>query len=488
MKRILEWGLIVAVAVAVLDFGGTTPLGYTLIEGIVVLLFFVLLFHQTRNGRIDLPVPLALFVLILWVLIQMVPVPRQFVEWCSPARALFAPSGQIAGHVSWVALSIYRRQTAMALAKLLAYSGALVLAAFTYNSQERKSALIRALILLGCFESAYGIFQYLTGYQKIFTYTKQAYLEEATGTFINHNHFAGFVELVLPWVVAYLYFQLRPKGSVTPSFGSRSGSSSSIATRQTAYIYLLLVVVILLGIIFSRSRMGIVSALLSLIFMAAVAQIRERNKALVGITLAVLAASLAYAAWIGLGPVLARYEELERGGISQEGRVSLWKGGIRIIRNNPVFGTGLGTFEYAFNPYQDTFMQLKVEHLHNDYLEFASELGLPGVVLLFGPIFYLLGKMIVVIASDRSRYRRSILLGCIGSVVGLLTHSLADFNLQVPANALVFAVVLGLGYKVSCLEPTATRAPSRRGAVPVGADIYGDYPGSAQIESKRGIV
>jgi O-antigen ligase len=154
-----------------------------------------------------------------------------------------------------------------------------------------------------------------------------------------------------------------------------------------------------------------------------------------------------------------------------------------------VFGTGLGTFEYAFNPYQDTFMQLKVEHLHNDYLEFASDLGLPGVVLLFGPIFYLLAKMIAVIASDRSRYRRSVLLGCIGSVVGLLIHSFADFNLQVPSNALVFAIVLGLGYKVACLEPRATTsAPPKGGAVPLGAGIYGGSPGSAQIESTKGIL
>jgi O-antigen ligase len=471
VKRFLEWGLIVAIAVAVLDFGGVTPLGYTLTEGIAFLLLFALLFQQTRNGRINLPVPLVLFVLVLWVLIQMAPLPRQFVEWCSPARALFAQGGQLTGHAGWATLSIYRHHTAMALAKLLAYGAALVLAAFLYNSQERKSSLIRALIVLGCFESAYGIFQYLTGYQEIFTYAKQAYLEDATGTFINHNHFAGFLELVLPWVVAHLYFRLRPQGSLTPSVGSRSGS---LVTRQTTFFYVFLLIVILLGIIFSRSRTGIVSALLSLMFMAAVAQIKERNKALVGITLAVLAVALTYAAWIGLGPVLSRYEALERGGITQEGRVALWKGGVRIIRNNPVFGTGLGTFEYAFHPYQDTALQLKVEHLHNDYLEFACDLGLPGVVLLFGPIFYLLGKMIAVIASDRSRYRRSVLLGCIGSVVGLLTHSVADFNLQVPANALIFAIVLGLGYKVACLEPTATSAPSRRVAVPVSTRVYGE--------------
>jgi O-antigen ligase len=481
VKRFLEWGLILVVVLSVLDFGGVTPLGYTLMEGIIFLLFIILLFRQTRSGRINLPLPLALCVLLLWVLLQVAPVPRHFVEWCSPARALFSAGSRIIGHPGWTTLSIYPHQTLLGLAKLLAYAAAFGLAAWTYGSQERKSALIRALILLGCFESAYGIVQYTTGFQKIFTYTKRAYLEEATGTYINHNHFAGFLELVLPWIVAQIYFLLRPKGSLSPSAVSRAASSRFLASRQAAYFYVVLVVLILLGIVFSRSRMGIVSALLSLLFMAAVAQVKEKNKALVGITLVVLGASLTYAAWIGLGPIMSRYEELERGGITTEGRLGLWKSGLHIIRNNPLFGTGLGTFEYAFTPYQDNMVQLKVAHLHNDYLEFTCDLGLPGVVLLFVPILYLLAKMIAVLAADRSRYRRSVLLGCIGSVVALLIHSLVDFNLQIPANALVFAIILGVGYKAACLEPRASYVLIKDEPAPVSRAVNGGKAGSAQI-------
>jgi len=89
--------------------------------------------------------------------------------------------------------------------------------------------------------------------------------------------------------------------------------------------------------------------------------------------------------------------------------------------------------------------------------------------------------MIFVLAGDRSRYRRSVLLGCIGSVVAMLTHTVADFNLQIPANALVFAVILGVGYKVACLEPKATLALSRSEAAPVGKGVNGGNAGSAQI-------
>jgi hypothetical protein len=69
--------------------------------------------------------------------------------------------------------------------------------------------------------------------------------------------------------------------------------------------------------------------------------------------------------------------------------------------------------------------------------------------LLFIPILGLLVKMILAYIGARSAYRRSVLLACIGSTAALLVHSIMDFNLQVPANALLFAVVLGLGYKAT---------------------------------------
>jgi len=46
-----------------------------------------------------------------------------------------------------------------------------------------------------------------------------------------------------------------------------------------------------------------------------------------------------------------------------------------------------------------------------------------------------------------------VVLGCMGSVLALLIHSVTDFNLQIPANALIFAMVLGVGYKATCVEP-----------------------------------
>jgi hypothetical protein len=92
-------------------------------------------------------------------------------------------------------------------------------------------------------------------------------------------------------------------------------------------------------------------------------------------------------------------------------------------------------------------------------LEFAADMGLLGMALLFLPIIYLFFKMLVSFLNDPRRYRPAVTLGCLGSTLGMLLHSVTDFNLQIPANALIFAVVLGMGYKAACIERRGERQP-----------------------------
>ena len=112
----------------------------------------------------------------------------------------------------------------------------------------------------------------------------------------------------------------------------------------------------------------------------------------------------------------------------------------------------MGTFHVVYRQYQTSVVNNLVEHAHNDYLEFASDTGIIGAALFFIPILYLLGRMIFAFLDDHRSYRRSVTLGCIGSTLALLLHSVADFNLHIPANALTFAVILGIGYRVAILD------------------------------------
>jgi O-antigen ligase len=335
--------------------------------------------------------------------------------------------------------------------KLAAYLAAFVLAAYAFEPREGKNVLAPGLIVLGSLEAAYGIIQYLTGYQKIFGFTKQFYTDDATGTYINHNHFAGFLELVIPFAAMMVFYNLQSRpaqGAPEGRRGHTGGKAHSFDPRVLFYAFL--VILLLIAVLFSRSRMGIFSVLASLILMGLLGQLGGGRRAWMVITLLVIACSMTYAAWIGIDPVMRRFEALTPSGLENPyARMVIWKQASGIIRDYPVVGTGLGTFTTAFRRYQTSSLDLLMDHAHNDYVEVASETGILGAVLLFVPIFVLLVKMIAAYAGARSTYRRSVLLACIGGTAALLIHSVMDFNLQVPANALLFAVVLGIGFKAT---------------------------------------
>lgn len=453
MEKILEIVTVLVIVGAALAFGGVHPITYSLVEVALFLALLVLMARELFHGRGRFQVLIWPVLFVLWVALQLVPLPAGLVQHLSPARVASAglallPPGS---HAGTLALSINSHDTMVALLKFLAYFSAFLLAAHLFDSRQHKSTLIRGLIILGCFEAGYGIVQYLTGWHKIFTYTNVHDLLDATGTYINRNHFAGLLELILPFVLASAFYSLQKGSGVSRPDGRRAPSQPS--ARYQALFYLFLLSIMSVALVFSRSRGGIIAATFSLIFIALLGQLRIRRKGWMLSVVFFLTLIIGYGFWIGLNPVLFRFEKMgQRNFLQMEGRVQIWQDTLELVREYPLTGTGLGTFPTAYRRYQTGSLDKFVNHAHNDYLEFTSDTGLPGVALLFLPILYLFIRMIVSFLNDSHRYRRSILLGCIGSTLALLIHSTMDFNLQMPANALVFAVVLGIGYKIACRE------------------------------------
>lgn len=452
MNRTLEIILAIVVAGTALAFGGVVPAAYSAMEIVLFASVLALLIHQTWQGQIELHAAIPPVLFALWLGLELVPLPQGWVRWLEPAR-FQGPLPLQGSSSAWVTLSIYPHATILAGIRFLAYLAAFVLAVQVFDSHRRSSILVRSLIGLGLLEAVYGSVEYLTGWEKIFTYSKQAYTGMATGTYINHNHFAGVLEMTLPFLVGYVfyYFQIWQEGRGRRS--SRSGQSGSSA-GFVAVACVFLVIVMLVGLLFSRSRSGILGALISLLFIALLAQLRLRRKTWLLGLFVFLAVAVSYGMWIGLGPILARFEVL---GLGQKEfdvatRLAFSRDALGIVRDYPWTGIGLGTFGTGFRHYQSDWVIYFVDHVHNDYVEFAAETGLLGAVLLFAPIVYLLVRMIIAFVTDSRRYRPSILLGCVGSVLAILLHSATDFNLQIPANALILAVVLGIGYKAACVE------------------------------------
>src|SRR5205807_7387715 len=195
----------VAVCFAVLAFGGTAA--FFLIPQLIILTLGALLLGLSLRStvasiRLPLTAPLLLVALVL---LQILPLPSSL----APLFGALCDDSLGAVHFT---LSVAPYQTVSHFLQLITYLVAFYLVLLVCQDRNAKKRLVYFLVFLGTFEALYGLLQYLTGWQQIFTYVKKYYLEEATGTYINRNHFAGLLEMVLPFAVALALRKARNLG------------------------------------------------------------------------------------------------------------------------------------------------------------------------------------------------------------------------------------------------------------------------------------
>lgn len=442
---------------SVLAFGGVGAWEFAPAQLLVVVAAVQECWRRGRPspGRATLGI---LAILVAVPVLQLISFPLSVVETISPMRValfqeIFRSSGPIGPRQP---LTVNSHATQLALLKLLCYFLVFFLAIRHYRLQRKPTLLVGTLIAIGLFEAVYGSIQYLTGWPYIFTYPNIYSTGEATGTYINHNHFAGLLEMVLPFIFAGLLFRIPPRQN-----RARSWWVEVILSPLSSHFLrdLLLFAVLVIGLVFSRSRMGISAALLGLILVSFLDFLRTRRQSLLLIVLLILGVPAAYSAWIGLDPVVERLEVLGRPGMLEQDRLPIWRDTEPLIRDFPLLGTGLGTYRWAYSHYQTSMLQYVIEHAHNDYLEFASEIGIPATVLLFAGLWILVIRAArYALAAERS-YEKSLAAGCAGALLALLVHELVDFNLQIPANAYLFAWIAGTAAALVSQESSQEKSP-----------------------------
>ncbi|NDQ55797.1 MAG: O-antigen ligase family protein [Acidipila sp.] len=444
MTRTLELALVGMMALAVLAFGGTEPISYASLQ---VVLFAAAICLIT-SGPVSLPPESLLFVsvplgLLGIVLLQFVSLPG-------------------AGHVS---LSIAPGNTLAHLLVLLTSLAAFLLTLSLGGRPRARQRIAYALLAIGGIEALYGLIQYLTGWQQIFSYVKIYSQNAASGTYINENHFAGLLEMILPFALALSLSQLESLGGPGKTAGLGLRRLLGRAESPRFLFWLAASAILFLALIFSFSRMGILAAICSLLWIFGIAaslRLPRRMSAALALLFGLVGGALVL--WVGPGPVIKRFGSLgQEAAMNGESRLAIWRDTTTLIRRHPWLGTGLGTFPIAYTSVQTAFLGKFVNHAHNDYLELASDLGIPAASVLFGAILYVPLRTVRRLHGIQRPFDRAIALGSSGSIVAILLHSLADFNLYIPANSMILCVILALALSV-CPAQTA-----QAGAAQVGA-------------------
>jgi O-antigen ligase len=314
--------------------------------------------------------------------------------------------------------SVY--DTRMQLQLLITYIILLVLLPQAYYRMSHWRGLLWFLMSLGFFVSVFGILQHLTFNGKLYWFRVMRYGGYPFGPYVNRNHFAGFAEILIPVALAPLVL-----GKVR---------------RERLFLVALFAVVPIVALLLSASRGGIVSFAVQMVILFSLLLVRrlQSKYMLVGGVL-VLCAILAVS-WIGVQQVLERFSSYQKLDVSMGKRASMRHDTWRIFLDHPALGTGLGTLQMVFPPYESAYDAKIVNHTHNDYLEALAETGIPGALCCLWFLAVLLIESVKGLKDLGGSFGAALNLSGLVGCCGLLVHSLVDFNLHIPANALLFFV------------------------------------------------
>ena len=396
--------------------------------------------EPTRAFRAGWSVLMALALVAIWIQLQSLPLHSGLLQWLSPGAAAVHTDA-----LEGSTLSLERFASRVNLALTLTYLQLFALTLLLVNTRARVRLLLVAVVMCGVFQASYGTFVTLSGAQFDYLFFKEVNSSLATGTYINRNHLAGYLEMCLALGIGLMMANLARRHQVHRNWRDSTRRTLALLLSEKVRLRIYLTVMVV-GLVMTRSRMGNTAFFVSLTLAALYWVVASRR--LTRGTLLLFVSLLLVDIWVvgnffGIERVVQRLEQTT---LATEQRDEVSFDALQAIGDYPVTGTGAGSFYSIFPMYQRGEVELYYDHAHNDYAEFAVELGLPAVALLGGAVLLSLGAALLAQRRRHDRLMKGLGLGAGMGILALLIHSATDFNLQIPANAALFTVLLALGW------------------------------------------
>jgi O-antigen ligase len=431
MRNVLAGGMLVCIATAVVLFGAVALEHAVIVYGIAAvlgLLWAAKLFLYRETHWTHSPMHWPVLGFLVYALLHYLRSP---IEYASR----------------------------MELFHIVLYGFIYFFAAQNLSHRRERTIVLTALLTLGTLEAMYGVWQAYSHSPKIFGYYRPPnYVIRAGGTYVCPNHLAGLLEMLLGIALGKLAFQ--------------HGKSSSV--QQTALSKILLAYaafVMLAGILYTLSRGGWIATALAVLVFLVWGGVQAKT---LWPRLAVATAMIIVFAFLLFNvSKVTNYIRLTFMGNDKEqavalrdpslgGRIYLWQASWKMIRDHPVLGTGGGTWNYMHQQYRHPAMQLNPEYAHNDILQMISDYGVVGLLLIAGALVCFYWQAVRLSGQGASSEQRAVARGAVLSVSMILIHSWFDFNLHIPANAMVFATLLGMISGIEVPETSVRRVELQR--------------------------
>ncbi|MCW8138155.1 MAG: O-antigen ligase family protein, partial [Planctomycetota bacterium] len=419
--------LLVALVLAPVAFGAVVPWAWCAALVAVLLALALLVGVEWGAGVVTVPWAPAVtwgLVALIAVTLQLVPLPSALLGLVSPgARALTEGAG------GWQAASLDRSSTLEALLLGVLYLGAGLGAARVAREPGRARAVLLVLLGLCAFQAFYGLVEQVAGEGRILFWSKPVDVvkSRASGTYVNPNHFAGFLAMGVP--VALALAATAPGGrDVLPR--ERGQALLLMLTDPDFPKRVLLAfagVITAAGLAGSFSRGGLLAAVAGCVGVVVVVARTSPGRLRRAIGLAALAGVGVVIGSIALEAFVDRFRSLaETTEPGIPGRLQYNLDTLRMIGAYPVLGVGAGAFEVAFPRFDSAPARSFVNHAHDDYVQLLVELGVvPALALLYGLFATARGAWRA--ARTAGGERQALALTALVALVPGAVHALVDF-------------------------------------------------------------
>lgn len=378
--------------------------------------------HPWATTIIQILIILATILLIIEKLsVKKITLPKTQHPMIKPLSALIILAGISA------LLSDHKFLALEGFILLLTYIAAYFITYAAARTRKQQRILVYVIISTALFLSIFGLLKrFGVNPFPFWEYANLNYpIEMLASTYGNHNHMAGFIEMAIPFLLVLFMTRTR--------------------SHSTIFIMIYLVLILLTVQALTLSRGGWISTICAMVFMMVVLLFQERFKSkkliliLAGTFLIISAFILVSTPVVERLITLAEMDEMA----NIESREKAWTGTVNLIKDHPYTGTGPGTYAVVFPKYQPPGFTVMFRTAHNDYLQFTADMGMIiiPVILWILFVFFRTGFKNIFL---QSRQTWGLNLAAMASVVAILIHSISDFNLHIPANAMLFSVIAGI--------------------------------------------
>ncbi|HZF00674.1 MAG TPA: O-antigen ligase family protein [Methylomirabilota bacterium] len=407
-------------------------------RGILALVLAILVFAPLAFGAVDawaflVVQGLTVCVMLFWALrLWNSPKPQLFWPptcWAVLAFTLYAVARYFTADIEYVA-----RQE---LIQILVCAFLFFAIVNNLYRQEFSQAISFTLIFLGMVISACAVFQFFTHSNRVWNLISP-YGGRASGTYISPNNLAGFLEMLLPLATAYVL----------------AGRMKPVARILIAYAAL----VVMAGMAVTFSRGGWAAAAIGLFAVLGIMLGRRSQRIPALALLIVLLAGGGFVAKNYLSKTVAYMDRVkdvaDNGQVDLDMRRDMWRAAEEMWRGHFWFGVGPAHYNYRFREYRPPRVQLQPDRAHNDYLNLLADWGTTGgIIVLAGMTFFAAGLLQTRKHVQRTEKnlggsglsnRFAFFTGASAGLLALAAHSFVDFNLHIPANAILGVTLLAL--------------------------------------------